>query len=137
MKVKDIKYTLNEAFKKKMEQDENSYFEGHDFVTYGKHITTVDIDSPMFVVDKDTVVIKWSGKPEIHNDGIYGFEVVVKSLTADSVKEEGIKDEPLNFNGFEYVVEKEKNPEAQDVQLYIESVFIETQQKKIHVRFKI
>jgi len=132
MKVQHIKTNINEAVNKKIKQDEDSFFEGYSFVTYGREITTVDIDSPLFDIDSDSIVVKWSGKLEMHNDGVYAFNVDVKSITASSEDQA-----PLNFNGFDFDIEKIKNPEVQEIQIFIQSLFIATEEKKIYVKFTI
>jgi hypothetical protein len=139
MKVRDIKTNLNEAVKAKIKMNEDSHFEGHNFITYGKEIAMVNIDLPLITIDKNSVIVKWVGKLELHNDGVYGFDIDVKSFSANSEKD---KDEqtpagPLNFNGFEFEIKKVKNPEAADVQVFIDSVYIATQEKRIYVEFKI
>jgi hypothetical protein len=139
MKVVNIKKSINEAINNKLKMDEESHFEGHNFVTYGKNITTVDIDMPLVKINKESLIIKWIGKLELHNDGVYGFAVDVKSMTADSEEDPDSQTEngPLNFNGFEFVVKKVKNPEAADVQVFIEHIFVSTKEKKIYVEFII
>lgn len=132
MKVQHIKTNINEAVNKKIKLDEDSFFEGYSFVTNGKDITTVDIDSPLFTIDKDSIVVKWSGKLEMHNNGVYAFNVDVKSVAAM-----GEDQAPLNFNGFDFDIEKIKNPELQEVQIFIRSLFIATEEKKIYVKFTI
>src|SRR5258705_7826060 len=128
MKVQHIKININEAVNKKIKLDEDSFFEGYSFVTNGKDITVVDIDSPLFTIDKDSIVVKWSGKLEMHNNGVYAFNVDVKSVAAM-----GEDQAPLNFNGFDFDIEKIKNPELQEVQIFIRSLFIATEEKKIYV----
>lgn len=131
MKVKDIKSALNEAINTKMKISEDSHFEGYNFVTYGKEISAITMDLPLIQIDKNSVIIKWVGRMELHNDGVYGFEIDVKSLAADG------DDGPLNFNGFDFIMKKTKNPEATDIQVFIDSVFVATQEKKIYVEFLI
>ena len=139
MKVRNINQHINEAVNSRMKMDEDSLFDGHNFATYGKNITMIDIDMPLVRIDKESVIIKWLGKPELHNDGVYGFAIDVKSMTATSEEDTDSQVEagPLNFNGFEFVVKKVKNPEAADVQIFIESVYVSTQEKKIYVEFMI
>lgn len=137
MKVQHIKTNINEAVEKKFKMDEESFFEGHNFITYGKEIKLVDIDIPLIKIDKDSMVVKWTGKPELHNDGMYAFHIDVKSVTADSIEDGESPAGPLNFNGFERVVTKRKNVEVPEVQVFIVSVQIYTQQKKIHIEFSI
>lgn len=139
MKVEHIKQSINEAVGKKMSLDEESIFDGHNFVTHGKEISMVDIDLPLVRIDKDTVVVKWVGKPELHNDGVYAFHIDIKSMTASS--EEDVDSEtqatPLNFNGFEFIIKKIKNPEVAEVQIFISNIYVVTQEKKIYVDFTI
>ena len=118
--------------------DEESYFEGHDFVTRGKDISgTIDIDLPLIKINKDTLVVKWNGKLELHNDGVYAFNIQIKSVTADSEEDADSQTQsgPLNFNGFDFVVTKRKNPEVAEVQVFIDSVYVNTQEKKVHIEF--
>lgn len=137
MKVEHIKTTINEAFNKKIKLDEESFFEGHNFITYGKEINLVEIDLPLIKINKDSLTIKWVGKPELHNDGVYAFNIDIKSVVAESEEDGESQAGPLNFNGFEHVVTKRKNVEVPEVQVFIQSVFISTQDKKIHIEFAI
>lgn len=139
MKVNDIKKNLDEATFKKIKESEDSHFEGHSFVTHGKDITTVDIDMPLVLIDKLSVVIKWSGKLDLHNDGVYGLAISVKSMTANSEEEErsDVPSSPLNFNGFEFVVKKIKNPDMPDIQAFITDVFVSTKERKVYVEFAL
>src|SRR5258706_11575864 len=100
MKVEHIKMTINEVVSKKMKMDEESFFEGHNFITYGDEINIIDIDMPLIQIKKDSVVVKWIGKPELHNDGVYAFNIDVKSVTAQSEEDGESQAGPLNFNGF-------------------------------------
>lgn len=137
MKVEHIKTTINEAFDKKLKMDEESFFEGHKFITYGKEINLIDTDLPLIKIKKDSVVIKWIGKPELHNDGVYAFNIDIKSVTAESEEDGEAQGGPLNFNGFENVITKRKNAEVPEVQVFISSVYIATNEKKIHIEFTI
>jgi hypothetical protein len=138
MKVQNIKTNINEAMNKKIIMDEESYFEGHDFVTRGKDIGgTIDIDLPLIKINKDTLIVKWNGKLELHNDGVYAFNIQIKSVTADSEEDADSQTQsgPLNFNGFDFVVTKRKNPEVAEVQVFIESVYVNTHDKKVLIEF--
>lgn len=139
MKVKNIKTNINEAINKKMKLDEDSFFEGHDFVTRGKDIKLVDIDLPLVKINKESVILKWKGKMELHIDGVYGFNLDVKSLTADSEEEADSQTQssPLNFNGFDFVVTKIKNAEIPEVQVFVNSIYVATVEKKIYVEFAL
>lgn len=139
MKVDRIKSNINEAVNKKMKVDEESFFEGHSFVTYGREINSITIDAPILSIKKDTVVIKWSGKLELHNDGVYAFNIDVKSMVGDSEEESNseVQSSPLNFNGFEFEVKKRKNPEVPEVQIFIDNVHVSTQEKKIYIEYII
>lgn len=137
MKVQHIKTTINEVINKKIKIDEESFFEGHNFITYGKEINLVDIDLPLIKIKKDSLIVKWTGKPEFHNDGMYAFNIDVKSVTGESEEDGKAQAGPLNFNGFEHVITKRKNAEIPEVQVFIQSVYIATQEKKIHIEFTI
>lgn len=119
--------------------DEDSIFDGHRFVTLGKDITTIDIDLPLVKIDKNSVIVKWIGKLELHNDGVYGMTIDVKSMTANSDEEKSseVQSGPLNFNGFDFVIRKTKNGDIPDVQVFIESIYVATQERKIYVEFII
>jgi len=139
MKVRNINTNINEAINKKLKMDEDSIFDGHRFVTLGKDITTIDIDLPLVKIDKNSVIVKWIGKLELHNDGVYGMTIDVKSMTANSDEEKSseVQSGPLNFNGFDFVIRKTKNGDIPDVQVFIESIYVATQERKIYVEFII
>lgn len=137
MKVAHIKNAINEVITKKIKMDEESHFEGYSFVTYGSDVNIVDIDHPLITVNKDSLVIKWNGKLDLHNNGVHGLTIDIKSITAktDEKSNSEVQSGPLNLNGFEFVVIKIKNPEAEDVQAFINAVHILTKEEKINVEF--
>ncbi len=139
MKVNAIKASINEAVNNRIKMNEDSNYEGHNFVTYGKGITTIDIDMPLIIIDKDSVIIKWTGQLELHNDGVYAFNIDVKSMVGNSEEDTDsqVQTSPLNFNGFEYIVKKVKNPEVAEVQVFINTVYVSTKEKKIYVEFSL
>jgi len=138
MKVKEIKKTINENVGRMM-IDEESFFEGHNFITYGKQIELVSSDSEQGQVDKDSVVVKWIAKFDIGNIGVFGVNIDVKSITAEigDDEDEEIERAPLNLNGFEHVITKRKNPEVQELQVFLSSVHINTAEHKIEYEFTI
>lgn len=138
MKVKEIKKTINENVGKMM-IDEESFFEGHNFITYGKQIELVSDDLKGGHVDKDSLVVKWIAKFDIGNIGVFGVNIDVKSITAEigDDEDENVERTPLNLNGFEHIVTKRKNPEVEELQVFLSSVHINTAEHKIEYEFTI
>lgn len=138
MKKIQLLKTINEATTKKMVLDEESYFEGYDFVTNGKELGSfIETDMPNVKIDHRTVVVKWKLKFDMGHIGIYSSNIEIKSIVASTDGNETGQPQPLNLNGFQHNIAKEKNPEVNDIQVFIKSIYINTGKKQIDFVFTV
>ncbi len=138
MKVELIKSKINENVVKS-NLDEESFFEGHNFITYGKNIDMVSAELPQGQIDKESIVVKWVAKFDMGNIGIFGVNIDIKSITADTAEDEdsNVQSSQINFNGFEHNIIKRKNAEVQELQIFLSGVSIDTQAQRIDFEFTI
>lgn len=138
MKVSHIKSIINENIGKS-NLDEESFFEGHNFITYGKNIELITAELPQGQIDKDSVIVKWVVKFDMGNIGIFGVNIDIKSIVAEIGEDQdsNVQKTPMNLNGFEHKIIKRKNGEIQELQIFLSSIHIDTNLKKIDFEFTI
>lgn len=135
MKKIELEKKLNETVIKKMNLDEESYFEGYDFITNGHEVENFDSNITDGELIKRSIIIKWKLKFDMGHIGIYSANVEIKSVTASI--EQGDQQVPLNLNGFEHKISMVKNPEVQQMQIFIKSIFIDVNAKQIILEFTL
>lgn len=135
MKKIELEKKLTEAVGKKIVIDEESHFEGYDFMTNGHEMEAFDSNIEDGELIKRSIVVKWKLKFNMGHIGIYGANIEIKSVVA-SIEQNG-QQVPLNLNGFEYKITKLKNPEVEDIQIFIRSIYIDVASKQISLEFTI
>src|SRR5579859_5882132 len=135
MKKVDLKKMVSEAVTKKMTLDEESYFEGYEFVTNGHEMELFDSNSNEGELIKRSIVVKWKLKFDMSHIGIHGANVEIKSVAA-SIEKEG-QPVPLNLNGFAHSVTLTKNAEVDQLQIFIKSIYIDVAARQILLDFTI
>jgi hypothetical protein len=123
MKKSKLLAIINEAMARGVEFNINddSFYDGHKFVEYGKNIPVVRN------VNEESLVVTWGVKFQFRNSGIEGVQIAVLSL------EGKINGENVNFAEYKINVFKEPNPEIKDIQIYIESVEVNVEQRTVDV----
>ncbi len=119
--------------------DEEAYFEGYDFTTNGKEMEYAETTTQGQRLNHKTVVVKWTLKFEMGHIGIYGANIQIRSVTA-AIESNDINDQSmaqLKLNGFEHVIKKVKNPEVEDIQIFIKGILIDVERKQIHFEFVV
>jgi hypothetical protein len=134
MKKIQLLKTINETTTKKMVMDEESYFEGYDFKTNGHEMHTYDSNITNGELIKRSINVKWKLKFIMGHDGVYGSTVEIKSVVA-AIEQNG-QNVPLNLNGFGHNIVMEKNPEVDQMQILLTSIFIDVVKKEIKLIFK-
>lgn len=155
MKKGRIISLINEKLEKTYisNMNEDSYYEGHKFVDYGKNIENVSVIMPStdmleYSINKNSLVINWGVKFEFRNSGIEGVQVSVLSIEANLItttstenpdKESLIafndddQETPINFGEYQINVIKEKDLESKDFQMFITSVEVDAEQRVVNV----
>lgn len=121
---------LNEVNEKPYQNvNDDSFYEGHKFVEYGKNIPNVSL-IPLSgeTINKDKVIITWGIKFQFTNTGIDGVLISVLDLEASLSS-----GEPINFAEYKFNVFKEKNPESEEIQIYVESVEVDVKNRVVNV----
>lgn len=135
MKKIELEKKLNETVSKKMVVDEEAHFEGYDFITNGHEVESFDSNISDGELIKRSIVVKWKLKFDMGHIGIYGANVEIKSVVA-AIEQNG-QQVPLNLNGFDHKVNIVKNPEVNQMQIFIKSIFIDVSNKQILLEFTI
>lgn len=138
MKKGKIISVVNETVEKTYlsNMNEDSYFDGHKFVDYGKNIENISLIMPStdeveYSIDKKSLVIKWGARFEFRNSGIEGVLVEVLDLQANLIANE--ESTPMNFGEYQIQVIKEKNVESKDLVMYVTSIEVDVEQKLVNV----
>ena len=124
--------------------NEDSYFDGHKFVDYGKNIQNISLMMPStdledFSIDKDKLSISWGVKFNFINSGIEGVQVEVLDINANIITsgEGESRKIPINFGEYKIEVVKEKNVESKEFQMFVSSIDIDVEQKTVNVIISI
>lgn len=130
--------------------NEDSYYDGHKFVEYGKNIDNVSLilrsqdENVEYSINKERMRVDWGLKFEFRNFGVDGVQISILGMTADLItttySEVGHDDEqetPINFAEYRFNVIKEKNVENNDLQMVITSVEVDAEQKIVNVAISI
>jgi hypothetical protein len=130
--IKIIKETVESKVLTNLNED--SFYDGHKFIEYGKNIENVSIISPTdqeLSIDKNSLIINWGVKFIFRNSGIES--VIINILNIDA-KISNVDDQEIQFNSSEFEIEifKEKL-KNNDISIYINSVEIDLELKKINV----
>jgi len=130
MKKKTLLALLENTEKSVQNVNDDSFYDGHKFVEYGKNIPNVTLipTSGGTSIDKNSLAITWGLKFQFINTGIEGAEINVLDLEAKLTT-----GEPINFGEYRFNVIQEKNPESKELQLYIDSIEIDTKQRIVNV----
>jgi hypothetical protein len=120
--------------------NEDSYYDGHKFVEYGKNIDNVSLIMPStdqadYSINKEKLSISWGAKFEFRNSGIEGVQITILSMEANLITSGEIENEetPINFAEYKFNVIKEKNPESKDLQIFINSIEVDVEQRIVNV----
>lgn len=121
--------------------NEDSYYDGHKFVEYGKNIDNVTLIMPTkndveYSINKESLIITWGIKFEFRNSGIEGVQISVLDLEA-TVRTTSEEDVKLNFAEYKFNIIKEKNVESEEVQFFIGSIEIDVEQRIVNVTVTI
>lgn len=120
--------------------NEDSFYDGHKFVEYGKNIENISLIMPSsddddFSIDKDKLSINWGAKFEFRNSGVEGVQIEVLGIDANIITsgEGESRVIPINFGEFKIEVLKEKTIEVNDVNMFVKSIEIDAEQKLVNV----
>lgn len=120
--------------------NEDSYYDGHKFVEYGKNIDNVSLIMPStdqadYSINKEKLSISWGAKFEFRNSGIEGVQISILSMEANLITSGEIENDetPINFGEYRFNVIKEKNPESKDLQIFISSIEVDAEQRIVNV----
>lgn len=143
MKKGRIMTVINETVEKTYtsNMNEDSFYDGHKFVDYGKNIENVSLIMPStdagdYSINKDKLMISWGVKFQFRNSGVEGFEVSVLGLEANlmiSGGESEPDETPINFGEYKIEVVKEKNLENNDLEIFISSIEIDAERRIVTV----
>jgi hypothetical protein len=143
MKKGRILTVINEKVEKTYlsNMNEDSYYEGHKFVDYGKNIENVSLIMPStdmgdYSINKDKLMITWGVKFEFRNSGIEGVQVNVLGIEANLMITGGDaepQETPINFAEYEINVIKEKDLENKEFQMFITSIEVDAEQRVVNV----
>jgi len=142
MKKSKINEIITENVKKNylMNMNEDSFFDGHKFVDYGKNIENITLMMPStdledFSIDKDKLIITWGAKFNFINSGVEGVQVEVLNIDANIITtgEGESKNIPINFGEYNIEVVLEKNIEIKELQMFVTSIDIDVEEKTVIV----
>lgn len=142
MKKRTLLNILNEDTDKTKitNMNDDSFYDGHKFVEYGKNIQNINLIPPSneiekYSIDKEKLSITWGVKFQFRNSGIEGAIIDVLNLEAKLITTSGgtKQETPINFGEYVFSIIKEKNPEIKDVQISIESIEIDLEQKLVNI----
>lgn len=142
MKKRVLNTIINENIKNTYltNMNDDSFYDGHKFLDYGKNIENISLimsstDNEDFSINKDKLSISWGAKFQFRNSGVEG--VVVEVLGIDAIIVTSGEGEPrsipINFGEYKIEVLKEKTIEENDINMYIKSIEIDTEQKIVNV----
>jgi hypothetical protein len=138
MKKGRILSVVNETVEKTYlsNMNEDSYFDGHKFVDYGKNIENISlimpsIDEVDYSIDKKSLVIKWGARFEFRNSGIESVIVEILDIQANLIANG--ETSQINFGEYQIQVTKEKNVENKDLTMYVTSIEVDAEQKIVNV----
>ena len=124
--------------------NEDSFYDGHKFIEYGKNIPNISLIMPStdveyYSLNKEKLTINWGVKFEFRNSGIEGVQISVLGMEANlqSTAEEGTNETPINFGEYKFNVIKEKDVENKELQIFITSIEVDAEQKLVNVTVSI
>lgn len=142
MKKGTILSVINEAVENQslVNMNEDSYFDGHKFVDYGKNIKNISFmmpstDTEEYSLDKDKLVIKWGAKFNFRNSGVESVDIAVLDLEGSVTSTvNGQKQvQPINFGEYKIEAIKEKDVEHNDLRMSVLSIEIDAETKTVNV----
>lgn len=146
MKKKTLVSIINETVEKTYltNMNEDSFYDGHKFVDYGKNIENISLMMPStddedFSINKDKLSITWGAKFQFRNSGIEGVLIEVLGIDAAIVTsgEGESRTIPINFGEYKIEVLKEKSIEENDINMYVKSIEIDAEQRIVNVVISI
>lgn len=148
MKKRTLLNLITESTQKQhlTNMNEDSYYDGHKFVEYGKNIENISLIMPStddveYSIKKNSLVINWGLKFEFRNAGIEGVQISVLDLEADLVTTNLTVDDEqevkINFAEYKFNVIKEKNVENSEIQIFITSIEVDMEQRIVNVTVSI